>query len=132
MKYILALNEDLVRAMQELADWEGSSELTMASELVRLAWEKVQDERAERQLVANLSERERQVAALLLKGYTRRSIGQQLFISVETVKTHLRNIRMKLGLRTIQEIKSALNDYGAILQGDEDQSKLARRSRSIP
>jgi DNA-binding CsgD family transcriptional regulator len=116
LKYILALNEDLVRAMQELADWEGISELSMASELVRLAWEKAQPERAKRQLVASLSQRERQVAALFLKGYTRGYIGQKLFISVETVKTHLRNIRMKLGLRTIQEIKSVLDEYGTILE----------------
>jgi DNA-binding NarL/FixJ family response regulator len=119
LKYILALNEELVRAIRELADWEGSSELAMASELVRLAWEKAQPVREKRQLIANLSERERQVAALFLKGYTRGNIGQQLFISEETVKTHLRNIRMKLGVQTIQGIGSILEEYRALLQDVE-------------
>jgi len=107
-KYILVLNEDLARAMQELADWEQSRELAMAAELVRLALEKAQPLHESRRLLATLTEREAEIVALLLKGYTRRDIGEQLTIAPETVKTHLRNIRLKFGLKTIREIKEFL------------------------
>lgn len=107
-KYILVLNEDLARAMQELADWEQSRELAMAAELVSLALEKTQPLHESRRLLASLTEREMEIAALLLKGYTRRDIGAQLIIAPETVRTHLRNIRLKFGLKTIKEVKEFL------------------------
>jgi DNA-binding NarL/FixJ family response regulator len=43
-----------------------------------------------------LSERETDVLSLLSKGKTYHSIADALFISVETVKTHIRNIYQKL------------------------------------
>jgi DNA-binding NarL/FixJ family response regulator len=43
-----------------------------------------------------LSERETDVLVLLSKGKTYHSIAETLFISVETVKTHIRNIYQKL------------------------------------
>ncbi len=49
---------------------------------------------------AVLTERENQIAALLLKGYTYRLISEELFISESTVKTHIQNIYYKLGVRS--------------------------------
>ncbi len=43
-----------------------------------------------------LSERETEVLVLLSKGKTYHSIADELFISMETVKTHIRNIYQKL------------------------------------
>jgi DNA-binding CsgD family transcriptional regulator len=110
-KYVLTLNDELVRSLRELADWEQSTELVMASELVRMALEKAQPAREQRRIIASLTEREREVAALLIQGNTRQVISEQLYIAPETVKTHLRNIRRKLGLKTIKEIPMFLNDF---------------------
>ena len=46
-----------------------------------------------------LSAREREVLALLAKGYTLPRIGKQLFISSATVNNHCARMREKLGLR---------------------------------
>jgi len=45
-----------------------------------------------------LSDREKQVVQLVVQGYRNREIGQELFISDQTVKNHLRNIFDKLGV----------------------------------
>jgi DNA-binding NarL/FixJ family response regulator len=45
----------------------------------------------------SLTEREVEVLQLLAFGYTNRDIGQRLYISPDTVKTHLEHIYQKLG-----------------------------------
>jgi DNA-binding CsgD family transcriptional regulator len=54
--------------------------------------------------VAGLSERERQVIALLLKGRTYKMIAKELFLSENTVKTHIKNIYAKLNVRNKTEL----------------------------
>ena len=46
----------------------------------------------------NLSEREEEVSRLLIKGETNSDIGQKLFISVNTVKSHIKSIYKKLNV----------------------------------
>ena len=50
-----------------------------------------------------LSEREREVLALLAKGLRNREIGERLFISESTVKTHVRHVLEKLQARNRAE-----------------------------
>jgi DNA-binding NarL/FixJ family response regulator len=45
-----------------------------------------------------LSEREHEVLRLLASGFTNREIAEQLFLSTDTIKTHLNNIYRKLGV----------------------------------
>lgn len=47
-----------------------------------------------------LTKREREVAFLLLEGFSNGEIGEKLFISEGTVKTHVHNIYKKLGVNT--------------------------------
>jgi DNA-binding NarL/FixJ family response regulator len=47
----------------------------------------------------DLSERERDVFRLMVRGLSNAEIGQELFISETTVKTHVTHILAKLGLR---------------------------------
>jgi DNA-binding CsgD family transcriptional regulator len=44
-----------------------------------------------------LSEREREVAALVLEGLTYKQIGERLFISAKTVEHHVARMRQRLG-----------------------------------
>ncbi len=56
----------------------------------------------------NLSSRESEILNLLSKGYRYKEIGAKLFISTETVRTHIRNIYGKL---QVQSRTEALNKY---------------------
>ncbi|MGE5607580.1 MAG: helix-turn-helix domain-containing protein [Bacteroidota bacterium] len=46
-----------------------------------------------------LTNREKEIIALLIQGIQNREIGQQLFITESTVKTHIQNIYKKLGVQ---------------------------------
>ena len=50
--------------------------------------------------LSRLSPRERQVLALLSKGWDNARIGRDLFISQHTVRTHIQNILEKLGMHS--------------------------------
>jgi DNA-binding CsgD family transcriptional regulator len=56
----------------------------------------------------HLSEREREVARLVLAGQTYREIGGQLFISAKTVEHHVARIRRRLGAESRSEMLSML------------------------
>ena len=45
-----------------------------------------------------LSEREREVAALVVQGLTYKEIGERLFISAKTVEHHVARMRQRLGV----------------------------------
>lgn len=55
-----------------------------------------------------LSERERQVAALVVGGLTHKEIGAQLFISPKTVEHHVARIRQRVGATSRAELLSEL------------------------
>jgi DNA-binding NarL/FixJ family response regulator len=48
-----------------------------------------------------LSEREKEIAILVAKGFNSQEIARQLFISTATVDTHRRNLTQKLGLKNV-------------------------------
>lgn len=53
---------------------------------------------------SELTEREREITALLLRGYTYRLIAQELYISESTVKTHIQNIYYKFDVHNKTEL----------------------------
>ncbi|MDQ1505510.1 MAG: hypothetical protein QOD57_3237 [Actinomycetota bacterium] len=55
-----------------------------------------------------LSEREHEVASLVLAGLTHKQIGAQLFISPKTVEHHVAKIRQRLGATTRAELLAGL------------------------
>lgn len=62
----------------------------------------------------DLTEREREVLALLVDGLTNREIADRLYISDSTVKTHVSNILSKLGVATRTEAVSLALQKGLI------------------
>ncbi|MFD6400888.1 LuxR C-terminal-related transcriptional regulator [Nocardia sp. NPDC060249] len=59
-----------------------------------------------------LSDREREVAELVLLGLTYREIGARLYISAKTVEHHVARIRRRLGARSRSELLSMLRAMG--------------------
>ncbi|TAJ46171.1 MAG: LuxR family transcriptional regulator [Herbiconiux sp.] len=62
----------------------------------------------------DLSEREREIAALALDGLSNREIAERLVLSVRTVETHLLRVFRKLGVRRRSELGAALSGAGML------------------
>lgn len=93
--------EDLVRAAHALAAGEGYVDPVLAGLLAVSVSERVPE----------LTARERDVLRLLADGLSNEEIGKRLFISAETVRTHLRKAMDKLGAETrTQAVAVALRD----------------------
>jgi DNA-binding NarL/FixJ family response regulator len=54
--------------------------------------------------VADLSHREREIAELIAKGFIYKEIAEKLFLSPDTVRTHIRNIYEKLQVSSKMEM----------------------------
>jgi DNA-binding CsgD family transcriptional regulator len=55
-----------------------------------------------------LSDREREVAELILTGLTYRQIGERLFISAKTVEHHVARMRQRLDVTSRDELFAQL------------------------
>lgn len=62
------------------------------------------DPEAAAQAAAPLTEREAEILNLLALGFTGPEIAQRLVLGVETVRTHIRNLKRKLGARTLPHL----------------------------
>lgn len=57
-------------------------------------------EKINRSLLSTISDREYEVVQLIYEGITNNQIAERLFVSVNTVKSHLKNIYLKLDANT--------------------------------
>jgi DNA-binding CsgD family transcriptional regulator len=69
---------------------------------------------------ANLTEREGEIAGLLLKGHSAKSIARSLRISPGTVRNHMKRIYAKLGVSSQTELFAAFLD--ALAQAEADSA----------
>ena len=67
-----------------------------------------------RQRSAHLTQREREIAVLVARGYTNRQIANELVISGGTVERHVANICNKLGFRSRAEIARWAGEHGLL------------------
>ena len=102
------LDEELLRSLRDLAQREQRAPDEVIASLLNQALQ-------ERQLLAqywerwqSLTPREQQVAALVCLNLTGRQVAARLVVSPETVKTHMRNVLRKFGLRSRSELRQAL------------------------
>lgn len=54
--------------------------------------------------VLSITVRELEIISLLIDEYSSKEIAQKLFISIETVHSHRKNIRRKLGVKNVAGI----------------------------
>jgi DNA-binding NarL/FixJ family response regulator len=59
-------------------------------------------------LIGKLTERESEIAGLLLKGRTYRMIAGELFLSENTIKTHIKSLYSKLNIKSKGELISLM------------------------
>ena len=77
-------------ALRRIADGECVLDPTIVARLVQ--------RRRDPGPLATLTDREREVLALIAEGRSNQAIGEQLFLSPKTIETHIRQIFQKLGL----------------------------------
>jgi DNA-binding NarL/FixJ family response regulator len=87
----------VLRVAGAVLDGEGAVPRSMLLEVARRV---VSRDRAPDSPLSRLSPRERQVLALLSRGWDNARIGRDLYISQHTVRTHIQNILEKLGMHS--------------------------------
>lgn len=119
---------DLVNAVRTVAS--GQSMLdpgATARVMARLRGGGTQEE--PRQGLPGLTEREREILALVGEGLTNREIGKQLYLAEKTVKNNISRLLAKLGVeRRVQA--AVIATQAAAAQGDRSGPTTTRRGRS--
>jgi DNA-binding NarL/FixJ family response regulator len=106
--------QTVLRAVQAVLDGEGVVPRAMLPQLFRRLLD--MGDRATDAPLNRLSPREREVLALLGRGWSNAQIGRELYISPHTVRTHVQNILQKLEMHS--KLLAAL------------ASRMARHTRS--
>jgi NarL family two-component system response regulator LiaR len=70
--------------------------------------------------VGTLSNRERELLGLLADGWSNRRIAQECFLSLNTVRTHVQNILVKLGVHSKLEAVAFAYQHSLVPIGDRD------------
>lgn len=70
-----------------------------------------------------LTDRERELLALLARGHTNKAMARELFVSVNTVKTHLKRIFAKLDVTTRTEAAERARALGLLDDGTAAESR---------
>jgi DNA-binding NarL/FixJ family response regulator len=86
----------ILEAIRELHN--GGSPIS--GEIARRIVSSIHNRKKRSETVAELTERENEILQLLAKGYLYKEIATRLFISMETVKSHIHNIYNKLHVQT--------------------------------
>jgi len=102
---------ELMSAVQALAESEQRPADQVASELLVSGLARLDQFSETWQLWLLLSEREKQVTALTCLGYTNAQIAGRLFISVDTVKTHVRHALYKFDRHSKYELRILLDGW---------------------
>ena len=110
-KKLYQLDVDLLEAVEDLAKNERKPVEAMAEELIQQAIDHRAMAEQSLALWHGLTRREQQVVALMCLGYMNKEIAERLFISTETVKSHVSNALRKFGVRRRMEIQRILADW---------------------
>lgn len=96
--------------LEEVAYQERRPVEEVAVDLIQEAMGQRQIATANLQRWRELSPRQQDITALTCLGYTNQQIAIRLHLSPETIKTHLRNILQKFGVKTKFELRQLLSD----------------------
>ena len=119
--------DTVLRVARGVLGGEGAVPRGMVLEVTRRL---IAGERFSGSPLARLSPRERQVLALLSRGWDNARIGGDLFISQHTVRTHIQNILEKLGMHSKLEAAAFAMRWSFELGADGagDRAELAGSS----
>ncbi len=119
---LLQLDEELLHALGKLAQQEQRSEEEVAVRLLASSLAVHDQAAANIRHWEELSDREKEVVALVCLRYTNRQIAGILHLSPETVKTHVQHSLHKFGIRTKEELRILLTHWD-FSEWDQGQDK---------
>jgi DNA-binding NarL/FixJ family response regulator len=105
-----ATSRQVAAAIRRLA--EGEVGIVVAAEVAR----PVRDPSVELR-VRTLSGREREILGLLANGWSNRRIAEECFLSLNTVRTHVQNVLVKLGVHSKLEAVAFALEHGVVTTG---------------
>jgi len=111
--------EYLLRVIRGVAQGESWLPPRETADVIRLLIWGGEQHRESELLLAKLTARERAVLACLAEGAAHRdAVAEQLHLSVNTVRTHTRNLMAKLGVHSMLEAVALTRDNAGRLHGD--------------
>jgi DNA-binding NarL/FixJ family response regulator len=106
--------DEVLSAVKAAADGEVLIDPDTLTRLLAQVAQEREEERDARKLLGDLTEREREILGLLAQGVRNEDIAKQLYISPQTVQTHVRNILGKLRVHSKLEAVAFAVRNGAI------------------
>jgi DNA-binding CsgD family transcriptional regulator len=104
----IQLNADLHEALRLMALRDGRSERDLTVDLIASGYAQSQVSWELMRCWRSLTPRERTVVVLICRDYSNRQIADQLFVSTETVRSHVRHSLRKFGVQNRRELSLLL------------------------
>lgn len=101
----------LLQSLRQAAEREQRSADDLAADLLQAALAQRGVDEACIQIWEGLSSREQEVVALACLGRTNRQIASRLYLSPETIKTHMRHAQRKFGVTNKVQLRALLADW---------------------
>lgn len=108
---------ELVRAVRVVADGEALLSPSVTRRLVAEFAARTREPTGAPDALAELTSREREVMALVAEGLTNAEIGERLFMSPATARTHVSRILTKLGARDRTQLVVMAYESGLVRPG---------------
>ncbi len=112
--------EELVRAIRLVAEGESLLSPSVTRRLIEEFVRTPERAAAAPARLEALTEREREILALIAHGLTNAEIAGRLFLSIATVKTHVNHVFTKLGVRDRAQAVVLAYESGLVLPGERE------------
>ncbi len=106
-----SFHQEILAEVQKLALVQGRAEEEVVISLLDQALKAKHLSSQIHRCWESLSQREKEVAALVCSGLTGRQVAARLVLSPETIKTHVRHILRKFDLNSRQDLRNLLADW---------------------
>ena len=106
-----SLHREVLAEVQKIALVQGRAEDEVVLSLLKQAIKANRRSGRTYRCWESLSQREKEVTALVCSGLTGRQIAAQLVLSPETIKTHVRHILHKFDLNSRQDLRNLLVEW---------------------